>query len=114
MRISDWSSDVCSSDLVDAHLEEDVGGTAALGLREELNEHRAPDPVPPVPGVDRDRLDVALVADDAQARIAEDRKSVVEGKSVAGRVDHGGRRNIKKKNKIKRIRRHRIKRSKRK
>src|SRR3546814_11827481 len=28
----------------------------------------------------------------------EDRKSVVEGKSVYGRVDLGGRRNIKKKN----------------
>src|SRR3546814_14319588 len=32
-------------------------------------------------------------------RLAEDRKSVVEGKSVAVRVDRGGRRSIKKKNK---------------
>src|SRR3546814_13458826 len=31
----------------------------------------------------------------------EDRKSVVKGKSVSGRVDLGGRRNIKKKNKRK-------------
>src|SRR3546814_15673629 len=30
----------------------------------------------------------------------EDRKSVVKGKRVAVRVDHGGRRNIKKKNSI--------------
>src|SRR3546814_16624375 len=29
-----------------------------------------------------------------------DRKSVVEGKSVSGRVDHGGRRIIKKKNRL--------------
>src|SRR3546814_20977813 len=34
-------------------------------------------------------------------RGALDRKSVVEGKSVSGRVDLGGRRIIKKKNKIK-------------
>src|SRR3546814_19159513 len=32
----------------------------------------------------------------------EDRKSVVEGKSVSGRVDHGGRRIIKKKTKTRR------------
>src|SRR3546814_13610875 len=33
----------------------------------------------------------------ALARISQDRKSVVEGKSVSVRVDHGGRRIIKKK-----------------
>src|SRR3546814_14896749 len=69
MRISDWSSDVCSSDL---HAE-----PMSLDDALRLAETRAPE---------------------LQAREAglEDRKSVVEGKSVSVRVDLGGRRIIKK------------------
>src|SRR3546814_9353412 len=78
MRISDWSSDVCSSDL-DPPLRRHDGAV-----------HR-----------------VAEVADQVAAdRVGEvvadiehgDRKSVVSGTSVSVRVDLGGRRIIKKKN----------------
>src|SRR3546814_20438458 len=73
MRISDWSSDVCSSDLSpesSAEREGAVGfGSPAIA-------------VPPPKPIEK-------------AGIA--RKSVVEGKSVAVRVDLGGRRIIKKK-----------------
>src|SRR3546814_12052297 len=33
MRISDWSSDVCSSDLIDEIADDDVAGLAAKGRR---------------------------------------------------------------------------------
>src|SRR3546814_13958712 len=98
MRISDWSSDVCSSDLA-AGLRRRRGlqrrggravraghgyrpcgrgnaggqGDAALGPSAQPRRDR------------RDRLDRG------------DRKSVVYGKSVSVRVDLGGRRIIKKK-----------------
>src|SRR3546814_15328281 len=98
MRISDWSSDVCSSDL-DQRL--------AVGPRDQ----RA--------GADgeADRPEVAIAEDigdgfvrqpprdqrleaigHGEARgIEQDRQSAVEGKSVSVRVDLGGRRTIKKK-----------------
>src|SRR3546814_16758681 len=88
MRISDWSSDVCSSDLRLAQLR---------GLRRDLL----------IKGndvIDRalDRAFEILAADleHAPRRNAvgdQDRKSVVSGKSVSVRVDLGGRRIIKKK-----------------
>src|SRR3546814_15945189 len=74
MRISDWSSDVCSSDLFEA-----------MGLR-----------------VDEFAIDEAKIKDHPGYSPSivsyEDRKSVVSGKSVSVRVDLGGRRIIKKKN----------------
>src|SRR3546814_12305914 len=87
MRISDWSSDVCSSDLIDAfHFVEHLAGL------------HFGDPV----------LDVALAGahaaferllGDRHLRAPRlDRTSVVSGKSVSVRVDLGGRRIIKKKN----------------
>src|SRR3546814_16594189 len=93
MRISDWSSDVCSSDLVIADqaarraAEGDARLAAArrthigeVGLADlHLFDHRA-------------RMFVVDV---------EDRKSVVSGKSVSVRVDLGGRRIIKKNNQTK-------------
>src|SRR3546814_12737031 len=118
MRISDWSSDVCSSDLGAA------GGRSCGGAQ-----------VEPVPDLDErgyqiahhrfvmrragreaqpfgaarhrgivDRLDVDAVFGEQHVaallgldRIADqERKSVVEGKSVSVRVDLGGRRVIKK------------------
>src|SRR3546814_14691577 len=109
MRISDWSSDVCSSDLVEfvgpgvigadelfraarraidearAAMAADVGEGAhdAVGAAHEDHAFAGIVDAVPVPGV------------------REDRKSVEEGKSVSVRVDFGGRRIIKKKKKIK-------------
>src|SRR3546814_13208975 len=75
MRISDWSSDVCSSDLPDH-------GPAWRHL---LLRGRGRG--------DRTQSD----AWSPQTEISGDRKSVVLGKSVSVRVDLGGRRIIKKK-----------------
>src|SRR3546814_12929649 len=104
MRISDWSSDVCSSDLPGdardfvADLKQRIVGdeerVIALRWRQKMHHHQ------------RVRRD--LLCGDAKplhrlgqsrqcARHPVDRKSVVEGKSVSVRVDLGGRRNIKKK-----------------
>src|SRR3546814_16215402 len=85
MRISDWSSDVCSSDLDGQPLSDrhpgrrhrglDGGGGAGAAVACRRLRHRA----------DRIRRD------------RQDRKGVVQGKSVSVRVELGGRRNIKKK-----------------
>src|SRR3546814_14355400 len=105
MRISDWSSDVCSSDLRslgehDARLPGDVrrqeqvfqrlagflGGLVVDQLGKlEVGAHIGP--------VGHRAVDMAEMA--LQRR--QDRKSVVSGKSVSVRVDLGGRRLIKKK-----------------
>src|SRR3546814_14354935 len=104
MRISDWSSDVCSSDLLRellvAELEQRLRllllacdprlapallvaeAQHLLGGVEQFGEQL---PLPAVPHAGADRADI----DDG------DRKSVVEGKSVSVRVDPGGRRIIK-------------------
>src|SRR3546814_12141060 len=71
MRISDWSSDVCSSDLSSSAAE----GGRAVSVIADLGVEQ------PVERVDHE----------------VDRKSVVWGKSVSVRVDLGGRRIIKKK-----------------
>src|SRR3546814_16919663 len=89
MRISDWSSDVCSSDL----------------RRNRLRRQRQPQ------GQEH-RTSRAYLDLDAGRRRSHgsrgggngsrgaDRKSVVSGKSVSVRVDLGGRRRIKKKKKV--------------
>src|SRR3546814_12889982 len=102
MRISDGSSDVCSSDLpadVDPDQQEDhdrearidrvvIGGAGdercerqTAGLQQRTGEHAA----------DQCRARV-----DARVRHEADRKRVAYGKSVAVRVDSGGRRSYKK------------------
>src|SRR3546814_20852167 len=92
MRISDWSSDVCSSDLRAGavrgrllgrlYLARQARGGAAWarcgGGRHDRRGHRR--------GADRRH----------PCRRRLDRKSVVEGKSVSVSVDLGGRRIIKK------------------
>src|SRR3546814_11644259 len=101
MRISDWSSDVCSSDLfLDAHHQ--LCARVLLFRREDgkieyrRNRYRAmPDIAAQVmagtPDTTRGHgISITLSA--------IDRKSGVSGKSVAVRVDLGGRRSIKKKN----------------
>src|SRR3546814_13804507 len=85
MRISDWSSDVCSSDL------QIVLGDAELEM---LAARRL------APALGRDDLDLAehvLAFATREDATLVDRKSVVEGKSVSVLVDLGGRRIIKKK-----------------
>src|SRR3546814_12465184 len=103
MRISDWSSDVCSSDL---------GEVAAL-LLEQIVRHGIVERQrrQAEPGSQR-RADRVITAERYARRQAaqkgnqlallrrQDRKSVVEGKSVSVRVDLGGRRILKKKKSI--------------
>src|SRR3546814_14955773 len=114
MRISDWSSDVCSSDL-------GVGIAEHLHVAAERNEAEFPACARPVvpaedlrPEADGEHLDADVVpardqvvaefvdehqdGEHGQERQAEERKSVVSGQSVSVRVDLGGRGTIKKKN----------------
>src|SRR3546814_11729344 len=101
MRISDWSSDVCSSDLItlvgkttadvpdmlmqteDFLDDQDDGGMLQIGRTGEISRYRA---------IEGGHLYQAV----AQAISAgmQDRKSVVSGKSVSVRVALGGRRII--------------------
>src|SRR3546814_20550732 len=131
MRISDWSSDVCSSDLLQPKYP-DRCPDAATGQQS--------DPHAPEPGAEPDQSGpqsghhqlprIALARADhsedrhtdgagaghpvprrqsrstvpldvsSELRPGADRKSVVSGKSVSVRVDLGGRRIIKKTNKL--------------
>src|SRR3546814_20745968 len=84
MRISDWSSDVCSSDLrldVEILVEWDRCGHAHAPVRTGAASWPNREPAATL------RRGIAAI----------DRKSVVEGKSVSVSVDLGGRRIIKKK-----------------
>src|SRR3546814_18218129 len=96
MRISDWSSDVCSSDLgrrpprqitVHAH----PAASRAHHGQTRCDRHATQTHHSLTPLADR-------TAPPPPARDTRDRKSVVSGKSVSVRVDLGGRRIIKKKN----------------
>src|SRR3546814_19738038 len=90
MRISDWSSDVCYSDLqvirdfVRSLMDEATGKSRLIE---------------PPKHVNADLLAVYPMGDPHFGMYAwkADRKSVVSGKSVSVRVDIGGRRIIKKK-----------------
>src|SRR3546814_12336900 len=104
MRISDWSSDVCSSDL--------VGGSVMLAVPPALLDVlRLTAGAEVGLAVDNGRLVVEpkarprytmaeLLASSDYSQTQPDRKSVVEGKSVSVRVDLGGRRIIKKKQQV--------------
>src|SRR3546814_20407646 len=111
MRISDWSSDVCSSDLGYNWFKDPDRPWA--NVRVDLCPQSAPcsgvgDSVSLLRLGDKTRaadanlipiLDRALPADIwARRKGIVDRKSVVEGKSVSVGVDIGGRRIMKKKN----------------
>src|SRR3546814_17435063 len=111
MRISDWSSDVCSSDLRGHGFAAGVVGAPAVlhffcEVRQQpeltsLNPSAA-ELVEPDEGRELQRPDFAV--EFRRRRAFGDRKSVVSGKSVSVRVDLGVRRIIKKKkrkNKIK-------------
>src|SRR3546814_13430296 len=100
MRISDWSSDVCSSDLAAGDPNGDAQAfmerqpvLQALTDDQLAGRFTQPDgPAAHLPQRHARVRDVQFCAVGLQ-----DRKSVVEGKSVSVRVDLGGRRSIKKK-----------------
>src|SRR3546814_17980159 len=121
MRISDWSSDVCSSDLfaieidpsageiegdarrlqqgIEHMLRHAIAGTPERGrvlLHTDGNDHAARIVVSDNgPGMSREAISHAF---DRPAADSRDRKSGVVGKSVSVRLDLGGRRHIKKNN----------------
>src|SRR3546814_16693567 len=109
MRISDWSSDVCSSDLHNPdrpwriETGNQIGERRAAG-RPLLDQARDGVRIPI-----EDDADMAApheTTDDVSTHATEpeDRKSVVEGKGGSVRVDIGGRSIIKKKKKQKKNR----------
>src|SRR3546814_20765139 len=97
MRISDWSSDVCSSDLPQRLVDADE-------VREARRQIDVPATIfallPTLIGSHRDIAEQHRRLRVGHAPVIEepdDRKSVVQGKSVSVRVDSGGGRLIKKK-----------------
>src|SRR3546814_15167190 len=111
MRISDWSSDVCSSDLSDIisihcpHNPEthELMDARRIGLLEPsayvINTSRGVivDEGALVEALEAQRIAGAGLDVYRHEPEIEDRKSVVEGKGVPVRVNVGGSRNIKKK-----------------
>src|SRR3546814_15415426 len=107
MRISDWSSDVCSSDLcsgVSANASHTLSKVSILVICH-LSSVRCSSETRNHTPVHRERakpqLSVSSHASSQQLRqtptLVRDRTSVVQGKSVSVRVDFCGRRNIRKK-----------------
>src|SRR3546814_13182148 len=121
MRISDWSSDVCSSDLAAAHREHEAArgqghraraGPVRVRFRAEFRRlgaaegtrrggHRNHAALCRTAQPRRHRRSIEPAARRMYRSIRSDRKSVVEGKSVSVRVDLGGRLIIQKKKKKK-------------
>src|SRR3546814_17636664 len=100
MRISDWSSDVCSSDLAFLPRARSTSRQASLGDRCRSGR---PDQLPQA-GPARPDGRTRWSCQNRPFAMPEpvhawklDRKSVVSGKGVAGRLDHGGSRLDKKK-----------------
>src|SRR3546814_15304325 len=105
MRISDWSSDVCSSDLLPRAHDPDRPAAHVESQQAFQREIALADPRISAMdlAVERQHQRHAVFGD-GMGRIGghpgdRDRKTVVEGKSVSVRVDRGGRRFIKKKRK---------------
>src|SRR3546814_19019637 len=92
MRISDWSSDVCSSDLAPSISTLPADGFSRPAAA--LSSVDLPQPVGPTMATNSPGATARSMP--ATARWLKDRKSVVEGKSVSVSVDLGGRRLIKK------------------
>src|SRR3546814_13278969 len=110
MRISDWSSDVCSSDLPapippprppPSSACPPAASPSAYGPSGGSDDLPAPGHRPDAPRRRHLRPDPRAARHPQQhhhrPRPPADRKSVVQGKRVSVRVDLGGRRNIKKK-----------------
>src|SRR3546814_14033056 len=105
MRISDWSSDVCSSDLgcstsTSARRWRKGSPRAQRDGRNGSTESRQRT------SLKCRRMKISCVSCASPAKRSSDRKSVVEGKSVSVSVDLGGRRIIKKKKQTSRHHRH--------
>src|SRR3546814_19214078 len=103
MRISDWSSDVCSSDLFPQLLVRGASLAALTSVGQDIVQALfARAHVHAFPVSSRSRSATLRAASilrlclGISPRSAADRKSVVEGKSGSVRVEFGGRRNIKK------------------
>src|SRR3546814_12674374 len=108
MRISDWSSDVCSSDLHvhgEGHFRAEIARHGLLALTARRNRVAARSAAGACASATGDRRGRPPLRLDHRRRwrciaipqCEQDRKSVVEGKSVSVRVDLGGRRIINKK-----------------
>src|SRR3546814_4771828 len=92
VRISDWSSDVCSSDLARLPL------VRMQVMRSRQSSRTYSGHCAAAPRIDRHPRPMAVIPANAGIQCGQgDRKSVVEGKSVSVRVDLGGRRIINKK-----------------
>src|SRR3546814_12743298 len=99
MRISDWSSDVCSSDLADRQRVMAGGREPVVAPAQEILEITR-QAIIVVAQIDGPALPERFIDEGAKIEmgvVAGERKSVVLGKSVAVRVDLGGARSIKKK-----------------
>src|SRR3546814_13679138 len=103
MRISDWSSDVCSSDLITVNYREAYAMHASNGI---LFNHESPirgetfvtrKISRAVAAIEHGMEKCLFLGNIDSKRDWGDRKSTVEGKSVSVRVELGGRRNITKK-----------------
>src|SRR3546814_13982088 len=102
MRISDWSSDVCSSDLPRPVMRTAAGLDADHRRRKPREKHlNLPAPQPLAQHRPLRRIN-SVQLNNMLRRVHPDRQSVVEGKSVSVRVDLGGRRIIQKKKRLKR------------
>src|SRR3546814_12432913 len=106
MRISDWSSDVCSSDLdIPARERKDeIGSMAgavqvfkdnAIEMERVKTEHEEAERQATIA---KKRM-MNELASSFEAKVGSDRKSVMEGKRGSVRVDFGGRSIIKTKQK---------------
>src|SRR3546814_14215902 len=119
MRISDWSSDVCSSDLdaggINANTRTDydafgrvvrsvdgTGRATATAYPESGRSVVVTDPLQRTTRTDYDALGRALRVTDPLGRqtVHAARKRVVEGPRVSVRIDRGGCRIIKKKQRV--------------
>src|SRR3546814_15636235 len=96
MRISDWSSDVCSSDLPNLQPKYLGSPQSPVGIQRKRRRGLLQHPATDLAGTLRSGISQRRrTRQDFRAFL--DRKSVVSGKSVSVRVDLGGRRIIKKK-----------------
>src|SRR3546814_19059628 len=101
MLISDWSSDVCSSDLTDEavrHLDT-IGLTDRSSQLVALRVAASLDQIGEGEAARRLRARIALAAGDREDPFLLGPKSGVSGKSVSVSVELGGGRTIKKKKK---------------
>src|SRR3546814_14919384 len=100
MRISDWSSDVCSSDL-DVVRPTSVASGRGIDVTVWETFPLPTDDLPVPTKIEWFCFPNGIRVISAPTRPEQrDRKSVVSGKSVSVRVDPGGRRIIKKKKQI--------------